>query len=345
MSHCLIGLGSNQGNREELLRLAVAQLAANPQVRLLRQSCLHETPAVGGPPDQPAFLNAAALLSTSLSPPAVLDLLGRIEDDLGRVRQQRWGPRTIDLDLLLFDEQVIETPSLIVPHARMVWRRFVLEPAAEIAASMRHPTVGWTIGQLLDHLNTARPYVAIAGGIGAGKSQLAERFAREAPARLIAEVTDAARLGTFYADPGSHAWQTEIEFLDSRRRLLAADACDFTHLAVSDFWFDQSLAFSRVWLPEAEFASFRRRWETARREVVPPKLLVLLDVPGEELHRRVGSRGRPYEGRLSVEQLDRLRQSVRAEAARPGVGPVLRLLRPDPEEALRELTAAVASMQ
>lgn len=342
MARCLIGLGSNQGNRRELLGRAVAALAADSQVRVVAESRLHETRPIGGPPGQTGFLNAALLLDTSLSPQALLHLLQGIERELGRTRGTRWGPRTIDLDLLLFDEQIVDTPELAVPHPRMAWRRFVLEPAAEIAATMVHPTTGSTVRDLLDHLDTASPYVAIAGGIGAGKSRLAERFARAASARLIAETADASRLGAFYRDPGSHAWQTEIEFLDSRRRLLAAG---FSELTVSDFWFDQSLAFARVWLPEDEFERFRERFDEARREVVRPKLLVLLEVPAEELRRRVQLRARPYECDLSIEQLDRLRRSVLAEAMRPGHGPVMRLTDPSPDEALEELAAAAASMQ
>jgi len=348
MSRCLIGLGSNQGNRRKTLDRAVAAIAAHRAVRLLGQSRWHETRPVGGPPGQPAFLNGALLVETSLEPRTLLKLLETIEADAGRVRLQRWDPRTLDLDLLLFDDLVVDTPELVVPHPRMAWRRFVLEPAAEVACSILHPTIGWTVEELLDHLNTAVPYVAVAGGIGAGKSQLAERLGASGAVELIAERIDAARLGRFYADPPSHAWRTELEFLGARKRLLDAGLPRWAEpdkAWVSDFWFDQSLAFARVWLEPPQLSRFEARWEEARKEVVPPKLLVLLDVPGEELFRRVQERARPYERGLSEAQLDRIRRAVRERATRPGQGPLLRMSAPTPDEAIEEVQAALAAMQ
>ena len=136
------------------------RLVAQPQIAVAAVSCWRETAPVGGPPGQPPFLNGALLAETSLAPHDLLAALQQIENDLGRRRAERWGPRTIDLDLLLYDELVLDTPSLTLPHPRMAWRRFVLEPAAEVAGAMLHPTIGWTIARLLEHLNTARPYVA-----------------------------------------------------------------------------------------------------------------------------------------------------------------------------------------
>ena len=115
----------------------------------------------------------------------------------------------------------LSTPTLVLPHPRMAWRRFVLEPAAEVAGAMLHPTIRWTIARLLEHLNSARPYVAITGPIAAGKTQLAERLAAAISARLLVEQPDWARLDAFYADPAGHGWQTELEFLRQRARLLA----------------------------------------------------------------------------------------------------------------------------
>ena len=120
----------------------------------------------------------------------MLACLEQIENRLGRRRTERWGPRTIDLDLLLYDELVLDTPTLVLPHPRMAWRRFVLEPAAEVAGTMLHPTIRWTIARLLEHLNSARPYVAITGPIAAGKTQLAERLAAAISARLMVEQPD-----------------------------------------------------------------------------------------------------------------------------------------------------------
>jgi pantoate--beta-alanine ligase len=155
MAICLLGLGSNLGDRVGYLTQALDALRVYPRIQLLRHSSLVETVPVGGPPDQPRFLNAAALVETGLSPAELLGELLRIELQLGRVRGERWGPRTIDLDLLLYDQQIIHTDALEVPHPRMAERRFVLESAAEIAPEMRHPASGQTVAEMLERLNAA----------------------------------------------------------------------------------------------------------------------------------------------------------------------------------------------
>lgn len=347
MPASLIGLGSNLGNRQQMLDRAVARLAREPNIRPVAQSRPFDTAPVGGPPGQGRFLNGALLLETALEPEALLAVLQRIERELGRRQTGRWGPRPLDLDLLLYDRLVLETPALVVPHPRMAWRRFVLEPAAEVAGGMVHPTTGWTVARLLGHLNTAVPYVAIAGPIAAGKTLLAGSLARQTPARLIAEQVTPQRLEWFYADPSGHGWDMELEFLQQRARLLAADLPDWSEPggpAVSDFWFDQSLAFAGVWLPPGRLDAFRRAWEELRRGVVRPKLTVLLDAPTDRLLERIRRRGCPAERRLSAELLDRIRDAILTLASRPDQGPLLRLTNDDPDRSLDEVTAAVEAM-
>ena len=156
----LIGLGSNLGNRREILDAAVAALAETPGVEVRAVSLYHETVAVGGPRDQGPFLNAAALLLVSISAGDLHLRLGEIESATGRVRLARWGERTLDLDLLLFGESVIRGEMLTVPHPRMVTRRFVLEPSREIAPDLVHPLTGWTIARLFENLDR-RPSVLV----------------------------------------------------------------------------------------------------------------------------------------------------------------------------------------
>ncbi len=149
MAHALIALGSNLGDRAAILDRAVSLLANASGVTVLRVSRWHETDPVGGPAGQGPYLNGAALLDTSLDPFAFARELETVESVLGRVRSERWGPRTIDLDLLLYDSVRIETPVLCVPHPRMTQRRFVLAPAAEIAPNMLHLPSGRTVQDLL----------------------------------------------------------------------------------------------------------------------------------------------------------------------------------------------------
>ena len=152
MSTALIALGSNLGDRTATLQRALELLRATPGIQVARVSRWYETAPVGGPTDQGPYLNGAAILTTSIEPEALLLTLVAIEQQLGRVRTVKWGPRTIDLDLLLYDSFVIDSPGLQIPHPRMATRRFVLAPAAEIAAEMRHPVLDRSIGELLVRL-------------------------------------------------------------------------------------------------------------------------------------------------------------------------------------------------
>jgi 2-amino-4-hydroxy-6-hydroxymethyldihydropteridine diphosphokinase len=131
-----VGLGANLGDREETIRAAVAEL---PDVVAL--SPLRETDPVGVT-DQPQFLNGVAALETELAPRELLDVLLAVERRLGRERRERWGPRTIDLDLLLYGDEVIDEDGLKIPHPRLHERRFVLEPLADLAPQLVVPGLG-----------------------------------------------------------------------------------------------------------------------------------------------------------------------------------------------------------
>ncbi len=146
-----VGLGSNLGDRAATIRRAIEELSGLPRSRLVASSSLHETASVGGVPQGP-YLNAAALIETSLSPRELLGQLLRIERAAGRDRakEQRWGPRTLDLDLILFAARIISEPDLKVPHPLMHERMFVLEPLAEIAPRAVHPVLNRTVIELRD---------------------------------------------------------------------------------------------------------------------------------------------------------------------------------------------------
>ena len=321
MSVCLIGLGANLGNRRETLQKAVHQLATRCGGRLIGVSRWIETRPVGGPVDQPAYLNGAATIETSLAPNELLELLHQIEEELGRHRDRRWAAREIDLDLLLYENHVEQSGSLVVPHPRMAWRRFVLEPAVEIAPSMVHPTIGWTIQRLFDHLNTTPPYIALAGSSDQVRTEFARRVAKQCGAEVLSRhqrPSLAGRLG----DSGGDEWLGGLECLRQQARLLAIGSPRWRQpkrSVVSDFWFDELRAWAFERLAEGEIDTFFHLWCRKSLRVVRPRLVVWL--AGQE------------DGRLA------------SQLRRQGVGPVLGVAEPQTDEAIEEVVAAIRAME
>ena len=152
MATVYLGLGSNLGDRQRYLARALAALVAARAVRVVAVSPFIETAPVGGPSGQGMYLNAAAHVETDLEPAALLAELKSIEHRLGRRDGPRWGARPIDLDILLYDDLVFETPDLVIPHPRLAERRFVLAPLAEIAPDARDPRSGLSVRDLLARL-------------------------------------------------------------------------------------------------------------------------------------------------------------------------------------------------
>jgi 2-amino-4-hydroxy-6-hydroxymethyldihydropteridine diphosphokinase len=151
----LVALGGNVEPRRMHLLSAAAELGGLPRTRVLAVSSLHATEPVGCPPGSGPFLNGACLLETELSPRALLNELLALELRHGRRRGLPNAPRTLDLDLLLHGEAVLDEPGLLLPHPRMHQRAFVLEPAVEVAPDMRHPQLGRTLLELRDALRAA----------------------------------------------------------------------------------------------------------------------------------------------------------------------------------------------
>lgn len=147
VGHAAIALGSNLGDCLTILEAALDRLASIPDSSLMARSQWYQTKAVG--PPQPDYLNGCAILQTTLSPSALLQTLLSIEKQFGRERRERWGPRTLDLDLLLVDNLILDSPTLQIPHPRMRDRAFVLVPLAEIAANWVEPISGKAIAELV----------------------------------------------------------------------------------------------------------------------------------------------------------------------------------------------------
>lgn len=150
---CAIALGSNLGDSQTILQQALTALADCPDIDVIAQSSLYQTVPIG--PPQPDILNACALLNTYLSARDLLNRLLGIEQNFGRLRRERWGPRTLDLDLLFYGQSIIAEPTLQVPHPRLRGRAFVLIPLAEIAPTWRDPVSGESVRTLCQAVDPA----------------------------------------------------------------------------------------------------------------------------------------------------------------------------------------------
>jgi len=142
-----LGLGSNIGNREQLMLSSLECLGHIDAAAVLRSSSLYESAPLG--PPQPRYLNAVVEMECSLAPQQLLAILQQIEVDLGRVRSTRWAPRAIDLDILLWGERLVADLNLQIPHLELHQRRFALEPLCELNPSANHPVLGQTVKELL----------------------------------------------------------------------------------------------------------------------------------------------------------------------------------------------------
>jgi 2-amino-4-hydroxy-6-hydroxymethyldihydropteridine diphosphokinase len=153
LSKAYISIGSNLGDRLEYIREAIKMMKQSKDIEICKASSVYETEPKGYK-DQPHFLNMALELETALEPLNLLELLLNIESQMGRERYQRWGPRNIDLDLLLYDDIILNSDKLTLPHPRMHQRGFVLVPLAEIAPKLVHPLLKKSVERLLEELST-----------------------------------------------------------------------------------------------------------------------------------------------------------------------------------------------
>lgn len=158
-----LALGGNLADPQQAFQKACRALAEHPQITLMQASSLYRTPAVGGPSGQPDYLNAVIEISTELTPEQLLTLCQALEAAAGRSREIRWAPRTLDIDLLLFADLIIDTADLTLPHPRLQERQFVLLPLVEIAAGLQHPQLATSVSTLLENLPAVAGIVRLTG--------------------------------------------------------------------------------------------------------------------------------------------------------------------------------------
>ena len=327
-----IGLGSNLGDRLGHLQESLYSIF-NGIGAVTAVSSVYQTASVGFA--GPDFLNACCRVETFLQPVEVLTKLNEIEAKLGRVKTltRGYASRPIDLDILLFEDQVIATAQLTVPHPRLHQRRFVLEPLNEIAEEVKHPTFKKSISNLrvdcTDHSNTKRTqqvlslphtmfafsqinYLSLEGNIGSGKTSLASLIAAEFNGRLVLErFADNPFLPKFYNDPERYAFTLEMSFLADRYQQITDDLSQlnlFKDFVVSDYYVYKSLIFSKITLPVEEFKLYRTLFYQMYKELPRPDLYIYLYQNTKRLKANIEKRGRSYEQEISEAYLDKIQK-------------------------------------
>lgn len=309
-----IGLGSNLGDRPANIDSAVKLLAETSRVEVARLSDIVETAPLASA-DQPKYLNAVAELKTGLSAVQLRKTLSSIEAALGRVRRGKWWPRTIDLDLLLFGDEVMDTAELTVPHSQMHLRSFVLNGLCQLDAGLVHPVLGVPVRELEARLNGGdfaldadKPQlVSIAGNIGVGKTTLAGKLASRLGCEVLLEPYDANPfMPDVYAGKKELALDSQLFFLIHRTEQLTPPVPVRGRMSISDYVFDKELIYARRLLDAQQLALYEEIYPPFAAKVTSPVLVIYMRDPAADCLDRIHSRNRPYEQRIELPFLEAL---------------------------------------
>lgn len=325
----VLSLGSNQGNRLENIERCIMSIYREIGT-VIKVSRLFETPAWGfesGP-----FYNCAVVVHTHKSAHQVLDEVLLLEEALGRIRSDVEGyqARIIDIDVISFDEEIIASEKLKVPHPEMQNRLFVLVPMRDLNLDWRHPILQKYLHELLllseDKSNikviqslenpiTKIPlnnfnYIAIEGNIGAGKTTLSNKLAEDFNAKLVLErFADNPFLPKFYEDQSRYAFPLEMSFLADRYQQISDDLAQFDlfkDFVVADYHIFKSLIFAKVTLAEDEFRLYKTMFDIIYKEMPKPDLYIYLYQNTERLLQNIKLRGRSYEQEIPAEYLEKI---------------------------------------
>ncbi|KFF06765.1 2-amino-4-hydroxy-6-hydroxymethyldihydropteridine diphosphokinase [Flavobacterium reichenbachii] len=325
----VLSIGSNQGNRLENIESCI-QLIHQEVGTVIRVSKLYETPAWGFESD--AFYNCALLLHSTSSAQKILNQVLKIEKQLGRVRsnQEGYQSRIIDVDLIVFDNEIIESEKLQIPHPLMQNRNFVLLPVRDLKLDWKHPVLQKTISELIaispddsvctvvQNLNNPLQeiplekfnYIAFEGNIGAGKTTLVHKIAEDFNAKTVLEgFADNPFLPKFYKDQTRYAFPLEMSFLADRYQQLSDDLKQFDlfkDFIVADYHIFKSLIFSKITLGEDEYRLYRNLFDIIYKEMPKPDLYIYLYQNTDRLLQNIKKRGRTYEQNIEASYLDKI---------------------------------------
>ena len=314
MTTAYIGLGSNLGNREACIRSALKKLAQAEQTNVTRVSDIIETAPLGQA-DQPQYLNAVAEINTTLSAEELLGKIADIETSLGRMRKEKWSPRVIDLDLLLFGQEVMDRPNLTVPHPQMHLRSFVLKGLCQLNADLLHPLIEEPMSELAVRLkggdfllDTDVPQlVSIAGIIGVGKTTLSKKLSQLLNCKVLLEAYDTNPfLPGVYAGRKELALDSQLHFLSTRVTQLNPRTLPPGKIVISDYVFDKEFIYARCLLDARQLALYEDIHQALSAEVTPPVLTIYLQDSAERCLERIRRRNRPYEQQIELKFLENL---------------------------------------
>ena len=328
-NQAILSIGSNQGDRLENVQACI-QLIQLEIGTVFSVSKLYETPSWGFESD--SFYNCAIAIQTSKSAQKLLSSCLKIEKKLGRIRSLHEGyqPRIIDIDIISFDNEIIQSTNLVVPHPQMQDRLFVLLPMKDLQLKFVHPIMNKSTQDLIDSCkdksnckvvsNLALPlekynlqqysYIAIEGNIGAGKTTLAEKIAQDFNAKTVFErFADNPFLPKFYKDQNRYAFPLEMSFLADRYQQLSDDLAQFDlfkDFIVADYHIFKSLIFAKVTLQDDEFRLYKTLFDIIYKEMPKPDLYVYLYQNTDRLLQNIKRRGRSYEQEIPADYLDKI---------------------------------------
>ena len=323
-----LSLGSNQGRKLNNLQEAIYEIAESIGA-IHKISSVYKTDSWGFKGD--VFYNICIAVSTYLPPEELLKNILNIETKLGRKREQnnKYTNRKIDIDILLFDDEIVFSKNIIIPHPRMLDRKFVLVPLAEIAGNTLHPIEKKTLNICLNNtIDTSEihkissklqmpipliekyNYVAIEGNIGSGKTSLSNLMSDEFNAKIVLErFADNPFLPKFYEDQERFAFPLEMSFLADRYQQLTDDLAQFDlfkNFIVSDYYIFKSLIFAQVTLQKEEYALYRKMFDIMYKEISKPDLYIYLYQNTDRLLENIKKRGRIYEQNIEASYLQKI---------------------------------------
>ena len=325
----ILSLGTNMGDKLKNLQTCIDALHTNIAT-IIEVSKVYETPAWGF--EGEAFYNCNVKIHTYKSAQKVLNQTLKLEKELGRIRSQsgNYESRKIDIDIISFNDEIIETESLKIPHIHLHNRKFVLFPLRDVSPKWHHPKLNKSISELIISCedlseiteigNLKNPiqnvnfqqlnYIAIEGNIGAGKTTLATKIAEDYNAKTILErFADNPFLPKFYKDQSRYAFPLEMSFLADRYQQLSDDLAQFDlfkDFVVADYHIFKSIIFAKVTLQEDEFRLYKTMFDIMYKEMPKPDLYVYLYQNTERLLANIKKRGRNYEQEISAEYLEKI---------------------------------------